>query len=146
MITEKKYSINSLVQFITYTMIGTSNVLIDIIVFNLFWAITGHYAGKINYLFKIVSFAIYSTTGYLLNKNFTFKTKGKPSSYFQYITLLAFLSFLDAVMIANLTIHRPFGLDRRIWGNICVLLGAMATGIIGFAINKFYIFKHKRSS
>lgn len=146
MITEKKYSINSLIQFITYTMIGTSNVLIDIIVFNLFWAITGHYAGRINYLFKIISFAIYSTTGYLLNKNYTFKTKGKPASYFQYISLLAFLSFLDAVMIANFTIHRPFGLRRRTWGNICVLLAAMITGIFGFLINKFYIFKHKKSS
>ena len=103
----KNVFISNLFQFISYAIIGGSNVLIDLSVFNILWKVTGLSQGNINYLFKLISFSIYSTTGYLLNKNVTFESNGTKSSYLKYVSLLAFLSFLDAVLISKLTLFTP---------------------------------------
>lgn len=66
------------IEFIKYASIGALNVLIDFLVLNLLWFLTGRYSGNINYLFKLISFSIYSINGYLLNRKFTFKTKIAP--------------------------------------------------------------------
>ncbi|WP_160672808.1 GtrA family protein [Clostridium sp. C8-1-8] len=136
----KNSKLQALLQFITYSMVGASNVIIDIIVLNILWTITGRYFGPINFLFKLISFCIYSTSGYLLNKHFTFKGDSNSSSYFGYVSLLGILSFLDAVIISYMTMHNVFHLHRHMWANICAMLAAMATGLIGFLVNKFIIF------
>ncbi len=130
----------NIIEFISYATVGASNVLIDILVFNFLWKVTGHSVGNINYLFKLVSFSIYSTTGYLLNKNMTFKSSGEKGAYLKYASLLAFLSFLDAALIAKLTRLNIFHIKHILWNNICVLFAAMATGLLGYIINKFFIF------
>ncbi|GFZ31841.1 membrane protein [Clostridium zeae] len=137
----KNSKLRAIIQFITYSMVGASNVIIDLIVLNILWAVTGLTVGRINFLFKLISFCIYSTSGYLLNKKFTFKSEAKSSSYFGYVSLLGILSFLDAIIIVNLTRHNIFHLHNRyFWANISAFLAAMLTGILGFIINKFVIF------
>lgn len=44
------------IEFIKYASIGALNVLIDFLVLNLLWFLTGRYSGNINYLFKLISF------------------------------------------------------------------------------------------
>ncbi|GKU25655.1 GtrA family protein [Clostridium folliculivorans] len=137
---EENSKLKAIIQFITYSLVGSSNVIIDLIVLNILWTVTGLTVGRINFLFKLISFCIYSTSGYLLNKKFTFKSESKSSSYFGYVSLLGILSFLDAVIIANLTRHNIFHIHRFFWANISAFLAAMLTGILGFIINKFVIF------
>ncbi len=60
------------IEFIKYASIGALNVLIDFLVLNLLWFFTGMYSGTINYLFKLISFSIYSINGYFLNKKLIF--------------------------------------------------------------------------
>ena len=139
--SKKVYKLNPIIQFITYALVGASNTIIDIIVLNILWALSGHYIGEINYLFKLISFSIYSTTGYLLNRKFTFKTKACAKSYFSYISLLAVLSFLDAVLLVHLTQLNPFHLPPEICANASALFAAMLTGVFGFIINKTIVFK-----
>lgn len=131
----------NLFEFISYSIVGASNVAIDLAVFNILWRITGHSQGNINYLFKLVSFLIYSTTGYLLNKHVTFDSKGDKESHLKYVCLLAVLSLLDAVIISNMTVIKPHHIRRLFWNNFSVLLASMLTGIVGFIINKFFVFK-----
>lgn len=133
--------LNNLFQFISYTIVGASNVLIDLLVFNVLWKVTGHSHGNINYLFKFISFCIYSTTGYLLNKNVTFERNDTKNSHLKYVSLLAFLSFLDAVIISKLTLFHPSHIRHFYWNNLSVLFASIITGILGFIINKFLIFK-----
>ncbi len=54
------------IEFIKYASIGALNVIIDFSVLNLLWFLTGLYSGNINYLFKLISFLIYSVNGYIL--------------------------------------------------------------------------------
>lgn len=134
-------NLKSIVQFITYALVGASNVIIDILVLNILWAVSGVYLGEINYFFKLISFMIYSTTGYFLNRKFTFKIKACVKSYFSYISLLAVLSFLDAIILVKLTEVNPLSLPPEICANASALIAAMLTGVFGFVINKTVIFK-----
>jgi putative flippase GtrA len=134
--------LNSLIQFISYICVGGINFLIDIAILNLLWFLTGRYTGEINYLFKFISFCIYSTTGYFLNRKITFRSSGNISSYIRYLALLGFLSALDAVIIVHLTQIHIESIPVQIWSNYCVLIAGMSTGILGFLINKFVIFKN----
>ncbi|MDD7792967.1 GtrA family protein [Clostridium sp. 'White wine YQ'] len=139
----KSFNYKSIIQFITYALVGASNVIIDLIVLNILWFASGMYIGRINYLFKLISFAVYSTTGYLLNRKYTFKTKASIKSYFSYISLLAVLSLMDAIILVKLTRLNPFHLHRGLNANLSAFTAAMATGLIGFIINKFIIFRKK---
>lgn len=140
----KGEKLNSILQFISYASVGASNVIIDIIVLNILWKITGKCTGNVNYLFKFISFLIYSTTGYLLNKHVTFKSNGGIKAYFKYVALLAVLSAIDAIIIVHLTLI-PIDIPITFWSNICALLASMTTGILGFLINKFLIFSKKNN-
>lgn len=139
----QKSNFKSIIQFITYAFIGFSNVLIDIVVFNILWKLTGQYTGTSNYLFKFISFSIYSTSGYLLNLKFTFKETASFKSYFSYVSLLAILGYAEAIILVKLTTLNPFGLPKVLNANIDVLLAAMIMGSIGFLINKLVIFRKK---
>lgn len=137
----KKIDFKGILQFITYALVGLSNVIIDIIVLNILWKISGHYIGHSNYLFKFISFSIYSTTGYLLNLKFTFNTKASFKSYISYVSLLAVLAFIDAILLVKISILNPLHLSHELAANSADLFAAMATGVFGFIINKILIFK-----
>ena len=142
----KNEKFKQLIQFLSYTSVGASNVLIDIIVLNTLWGVSGIYTGKINYFFKLISFCIYSSTGYLLNKHITFQSNGGFKAYIKYVSLLAGLSSIDAVMIVHLTVIHFNNIPVKIWSNLSILIAAMSTGIIGFIINKFLIFSKNENA
>ncbi|AJD30518.1 MULTISPECIES: GtrA family protein [Clostridium] len=130
---------NSFIEFIKYASIGALNVLIDFLVLNLLWSFTGMYSGNINYLFKLISFSIYSINGYFLNKKFTFKTK--DSSYIQYASVIGIAAILNGIILSNLSSYNLLNVSQVLWSNISELIASMGTGILSFLINKFFIFK-----
>lgn len=130
---------NSFIEFIKYASIGALNVLIDFLVLNLLWSFTGMYSGNINYLFKLISFSIYSINGYFLNKKFTFKTK--DSSYIQYASVIGIAAILNGIILSNLSSYNLLNTSQVLWSNISALIASMGTGILSFLINKFFIFK-----
>lgn len=140
----KSKKLKLLFQFISYALVGGSTYLIDIIVMNTLWTISGKSVGNINYLFKLISFIIYSTVGFQLNKRITFDSKksGK-TSYLQYISVVGLLSLVDAVVVSKLTLINLWSLKLRTWANICNLTSSATTGILGFLINKFIVFDKK---
>ncbi|MBO0562101.1 GtrA family protein [Clostridium botulinum] len=129
------------IEFIKYASIGALNVLIDFLVLNLLWFFTGMYSGTINYLFKLISFSIYSINGYFLNKKFTFKTK--DSSYIQYASVIGIAAILNGIILSNLSSYNLLNVSQVLWSNISALIASMGTGILSFLINKFFIFKKK---
>ncbi|NFM25919.1 GtrA family protein [Clostridium sporogenes] len=130
---------NGFIEFIEYVSIGALNVIIDFSVLNLLWFFTGLYSGNINYLFKLISFSIYSINGYTLNKKFTFKTKN--SSYIQYASVIGIAAILNGIILSNLSSYNLLNISQVIWSNISALIASMSTGILSFLINKFFIFK-----
>ncbi len=100
---------------------------------------TGRYSGNINYLFKLISFSIYSINGYFLNRKFTFKTKN--SSYIQYASVIGIAAILNGIILSNLSSYNLLNVSQVLWSNISALIASMGTGILSFLINKFFIFK-----
>lgn len=133
-------------QFAIYTLVGCSNTVIDVVIMNLLWSISGTYIGNINYLFKLISFSVYSTTGYMLNKKFTFKSSEKNnSSYIGYVSTAGTITAIDTVLIALITQYNIFNLSDLIWANTVNLSVCAVMGFIGFLINKFIIFGNKNT-
>ncbi|WP_251860567.1 GtrA family protein [Clostridium sp. Marseille-Q2269] len=134
MITNKNF-----IQFIKYASIGVLNVLIDFLILNLLWFITGIYSGNINYLFKVISFSAYSMSGYFLNRKFTFKSNS--SSYIQYASVIGIAAILNSIILSNLSSYNLLNVSQIIWSNISALIASMCTGILSFLINKLFVFK-----
>ncbi|MCS4526205.1 GtrA family protein [Clostridium botulinum] len=103
------------------------------------WFLTGRYSGNINYLFKLISFSIYSINGYLLNRKFTFKTKNSP--YIQYASVIGIAAILNGIILSTLSSYNLLNVSQVLWSNISALIASMGTGILSFLINKFFIFK-----
>lgn len=134
-----------LFQFIIYCLIGGSTFVIDIIIMNFLWYVSGKNVGNVNFIFKLISFSIYSTVGFHLNKRITFKSKSySKTSYLQYISVVGLLSLIDAVVVSKLTLINIFSLSGTAWANICNLTSSAMTGILGFLINKFIVFDNKK--
>lgn len=145
MTNSKKH--NSIRQFITYTLVGCSNTIIDFIVMNLLWFMSDMYLGNINYIFKAISFSIYSTTGYLLNKKYTFNTtKNNKSPYIQYVSLAGIITIVDTILIAKITQYQIFDISDALWANIVNLGVCAVIGFIGFLINKYIIFNNNSTN
>lgn len=133
--------IKTFLQLACYALIGTSNIIIDVIVLNILWHLTGLYSGNINYLFKFISILVYSTSGYFLNRKFTFKAEASNKSYFRYVSLLFVLGIFDAKLLVLLNDMNPLKLQLNLCANFAAVLSSIITGSLGFVINKMIIFK-----
>lgn len=134
---------NFIIQLVKYGSIGFVNFLINVGVLNLLMYITNITSGFTFYIFVAISFIIYSTNGYLMNKKFTFKYKANKNPYFQYLAVMGTAAFFNATIISTLTLFNIFKLSPRLWANVVILLASMITGLCSFLINKLVIFKNK---
>ncbi|MCY6483784.1 GtrA family protein [Clostridium aestuarii] len=135
----------NLVQFITYALVGGSNVLINFAIINILSSITNIYSATdtysraLLYLFDIAAFGAYSINGYLLNRKLTFKSN--KSSYLKYALVLGISAFFNTNIFVWLTGHNTFYLPIKLWFNLSKLIASITVGIVTFLINKFFIFK-----
>ncbi|MCY6372281.1 GtrA family protein [Clostridium ganghwense] len=136
----------NLVQFITYSLIGGSNVIINFLVLNILSYLTNIYSAidtysKIMlYLFEIIAFIVYSLNGYHLNKKITFRAN--KSSYLKYTLVLGTSAFFNINIFVWLTAHNIFNFPIKLWFNLSKLTASITVGIITFLVNKFFIFKN----
>ena len=126
-------------QMISYALVGTVNFLVDFSIVNILMYLFKIYSGKFLALFNIISFFAYSTTGYFLNRAFTFKSHN--SSYVKYVTVLGISMLADSLILSTLTLYNIFNINKILWANIVKLFSFMVTGTACFIINKFIIFK-----
>ena len=147
--------LQSLAQFIKYALVGSINIIIDVIILNILSYTTGITSGKMLFVFNIIAFSVYSICGYELNKKFTFRETSSEKAYFQYASVLFFSMILNSLMLILLTRrnplihlmhhHRNIMNLNHLWLNISMLIGSMIIGLIGFLINKFFVFNKKKT-
>lgn len=130
----------TLIQFILYGTIGGLNVVLDFSFLNLMMYLTGIQKGFILFIFNVMSFFIYSTSGYFLNKKFTFKDN-TSASYYKYISVLGFAMIINGIILSILSLHNLLSVSPLIWANICKLIASITTGTVSFIVNKHYVFK-----
>jgi len=149
----------SLAQFINYSLVGVSNTIIEISILNLLSYITGITHGITLFLFNMIAFSVYSIFGYKLNKKFTFKDASRETSsekaYFQYASVLFFIMILNSFLLVILTSRNPLihlfhhQIHRmtlnHIWLNISMLINSIFLGVLGFILNKFFVFNKKKT-
>ena len=153
---KNKYkTLQSLTQFIKYALVGANNIIIDVIILNILSYTTGITSGKMLFVFNILAFCVYSLCGYELNKRFTFNETSHKKAYFQYASVLFFSMLLNSLMLILLTSHNPLinymhsAADivklNHLWFNICILIDSMTIGLLGFLVNKFFVFNKKKT-
>jgi putative flippase GtrA len=151
----KHKTLKSLAEFIKYALIGAINVVIDITIVNILSFATGITSGKMLFIFNIIAFLVYSICGYNLNNKFTFKKVSSEKAYFQYASVLFFSMILNSLMLVTLTSKNPliafFSNQTNIvslnhlWLNIAILIDSMVIGLLGFLINKFFVFNKNKA-
>jgi putative flippase GtrA len=153
----KHKKIQSLTQLIKYALVGSTNVIIDIIILNILSYSTGITRGKMLFVFNLIAFSVYSICSYKLNNKYTFRgsVTSHRKAYFQYASVLFISMILNSIMLYLLTRHNPLihHLHRRInpmrlnhlWFNICILIDSVTIGSLGFLINKFFVFNKKKT-
>lgn len=135
--------VNTILQFIKYALIGGMNFLINLGIMNLLMHFTNTYKGNKLFLFQAISFFVYTTNGFFMNKKFTFKLKGQRNPYLQYIAVMGPAALCCAFLIRTLTLYNIFNLSPKLWANIIILFSSVTIGTIGFLINKFFVFEKK---
>lgn len=151
----KHKTMQSLIQFIKYALIGANNIIIDVIILNILSYTTGITSGKMLFVFNIIAFCVYSICGYNLNKVFTFRETSHNKAYFQYASVLFFSMILNSLMLILLTSNNPlvhymnpgWNIEKlnHLWFNICILIDSMTIGLLGFIINKSFVFNKKKT-
>ncbi|MBU3093285.1 GtrA family protein [Clostridium sp. CM028] len=151
----KNKTLQSLSQFINYTLVGATNIIIEIIILNILSFTTGITHGKILFVFNIIAFSVYSISSYKLNKKFTFKETPQQKGYLQYASVLFFSMILNSSMLVLLTSRNPLISLlhyhsniihlNHLWFNICILIDSTIIGLLGFLINKFFVFNKKKT-
>lgn len=148
-------TLKSTFELIKYGLVGSINVIVDILVMNTLSFITGITSGKVLFVFNIIAFSIYSVSGYILNKNFTFKGNPRHHAYFQYASVLFFSMILNSLMLVILTSYNPLITLipnetnivklNHLWLSLCILIDSIVIGLLGFLINKFFVFNKKKT-
>lgn len=133
----------SLIQLLTYSLVGLSNMILDLLIVNILMKIFNTYNGPLLMAFNIISFLLYSLNGYVLNKKFTFKSEEKL--YLKYMIVLGGSVIIESPLFSLLTTFNIFSLDKVLWANICKIISFTLGGVMCFLINKFLIFKDKKS-
>ncbi|MDV3426883.1 MAG: GtrA family protein [Bacillota bacterium] len=129
----------SIMEFIKYGIVGTTNVIIDFSILNLLMYITSVYKGRLLIIFNIISFIVYSSNGYLLNRKFTFKSVN--SSYFLYIVVLGSAMIINSYILYFISINNIMNINKVIWANSAKLFASVISGIFSFLLNKNFVFK-----
>ncbi|MFT5873582.1 MAG: putative flippase GtrA [Clostridium sp.] len=151
----KHKTLQSLTQFIRYALVGATNVMIDVTILNILSYTTGITHGRMLFVFNFIAFCVYSICGYKLNTKFTFRETSETKAYFKYASVLFFSMISNSFMLVILTSRNPLThllhnhvniikLDH-LWLNISMLLGSIIIGILGFLINKFFVFNKKKT-
>lgn len=151
----KLNTLKSIAELIKYALVGSTNIIIDILIINILSYTTGITSGKMLFIFNIIAFSIYSVSGYILNKNFTFKGTSRPKAYIQYASVLFFSMIFNSILLVLLTSYNPLITLipnepdiiklNHLWLSLSILINSVVIGLLGFLINKFFIFNKKKT-
>lgn len=133
--------IKNIFQLIKYSMVGGINTLIHLVVMNILMYVSGTYTGNLLFFFEILAFLIYTTTGFFLNRKFTFKADKNNNAYFRYLFVMAPSALCNAFIIRTFTLYNFFSLPKEAWANIVIISSSILVGLFSFIINKLFVFK-----
>lgn len=125
-------------RFAKFSIIGSLNFLVDIIILNSLSYITGFNKGFFAAVFSAISFLIANINSYYFNRKWTFKDNSENSRYKVFLTVSIIGVFINVIVVYGFTeyLSQPYFSDT-VWMNISKII---ATGLVVF----FNYFSYKK--
>lgn len=132
----KKYmQLDELKRMIRFGLVGVSNTAVDFIVFY----VATTFLGINVYFSQVASYSIATLNSYVLNKNWTFRSKGGDIKK-EFIKFLAVnLTSLSLSLVLMWIFHDIMGLQKM----VCKVLIACFTILINYFGNRIWVFRKK---
>ena len=128
-------------RFAKFSIVGSFNFLVDIIVLNILSYITGFNKGVFAAIFSAISFLLANVNSYYLNKKWTFKSNSKNSKYKMFLAVSIMGIFVNAVVVYNFTtyINQTYFSDI-VWLNISKIIATLLVVFFNYYSYKKYVF------
>jgi len=129
-----------LLQFIKFSMVGGSGVLVNLAFFNatlIAWQIsTGHMGLTADYVANGLGFIVSVCTNYYLNRRWTFRSRGRVATEFS-----KFVTVSVAAYVVNLGIFTLAHTHFALRGNLSQLIAIASVMPVNYVANKFWSFR-----
>lgn len=131
-------------EFLKFSAVGCSNLIIDFALLNLLSFATGIYAGFGIVVLNVIAFAVAVTNSYFWNKFWTFRRAGplRPGEYSKFFAVNAVGSFMNSGVVYTVTtlIGPAGGIHPQLWLNIAKVIALPFSTAWNFLGSKFFIF------
>ncbi|MEA2098286.1 MAG: GtrA family protein [Patescibacteria group bacterium] len=127
-------------RFAKFSIVGSLNFLVDIIVLNSLSYITGFNKGVFAAIFSAISFLVANINSYYLNRKWTFGDNEKQSKYKIFLLISVIGVTINMLIIYSFTaINQPYFSDI-IWLNISKITATLLIIFFNYYGYKKYVF------
>ncbi len=136
-------------QFLRYGIIGVSNTILNMVIFNILIWVTGVSIGGLVVLFSLITFVVVVIYSFFMNKRFVFNVTDEADKHRKFVN---FFVVSGSVALINLgVIHlvvniigAPTGVSTHLWANVAILI-TIAVSVLGnFFGYKYIVFREKK--
>ncbi len=124
-------------QFVKFGIVGTSGLIVNLIVFTLLQLVVPNHSGALQYnIIYSIAFLSGGVSNYYLNRVWTFRSTGHAvKEGAQFLTVSA-IALVVGLLVSALA-ARYFGHGHKTW-----FAGTVAGIFVNFFLNKYWTFKH----
>ncbi|NOQ67834.1 hypothetical protein GQ568_00140 [Patescibacteria group bacterium] len=128
-------------RFAKFSVVGSFNFLVDIIVLNILSYITGFNKGVFAAIFSAISFIAANISSYQMNKRWTFKNNSENSRYKIFLIISMVGVFINMAVVYNFTtyIDQSYFSDIM-WLNISKIIATLLVVFFNYYSYKKYVF------
>ena len=127
-------------RFAKFSIVGSLNFLVDVIILNLLSYVTGINRGIFAAVFSAISFLVANANSYYLNKKWTFRDNEKKSRYKVFLLISVIGVVINMFIVYNFTtISQPYFSDI-VWLNISKIVATSLVIFFNYYGYKKYVF------
>lgn len=128
-------------RFAKFSIVGSLNFLVDIIILNSLSYITGFNKGFFAAVFSAISFLVANINSYYLNRKWTFKDNEKKSRYKVFLMISIVGIAINMLIVYNFTtyINQSYFSDI-VWLNISKIIATSLVIFFNYYSYKRYVF------
>ncbi|MCK4800191.1 GtrA family protein [Candidatus Parcubacteria bacterium] len=128
-------------RFAKFSIVGSLNFLVDVIILNLLSYVTGINRGIFAAVFSAISFLVANVNSYYLNKKWTFRDNEKKSRYKVFLAISIVGVSINMLIVYSFTIYvSQFYFSDIVWLNISKIIATSLVIFFNYYSYKRYVF------
>ena len=127
-------------RFAKFSIVGSLNFLVDIIILNLLSYVTGINRGIFTAVFSAISFLVANANSYYLNKKWTFRDNEKKSRYKVFLLISVIGIVINMFIVYNFTTISQSYFSDIVWLNISKIVATLLVMFFNYYSYKRYVF------